>query len=181
MARLMEIKRTVDVENGTVLFTGWDKTGAEPKPTGHSLRFTMSKASKAQRDYAALHGFNQRIGDAGALGFDKSTGKFATMDDKFQAMKEVCDWCESGNDDWDMPRSASGPRMDSTIEVLVKALMIEKPEREEAVIRVKVKAMSIVQRKAMMASDKLKSIVAEIESANLSKVDVSELFAGLDI
>src|ERR1700749_4864064 len=102
MARLMEIKRTVDSANGTILFTGWDKTGAEPKPTGHSLRFELSRAAGANRDYAALHGFNQRIADAGALGFDKSTGKFASMDDKFAARREVCDWIMSGAEEWEL-------------------------------------------------------------------------------
>lgn len=180
MARLMEIKRTVDAENGTILFTGYDKTSGEAKPTGHSLRFTLSKAGNGQKQYAALHGFNQRIGDAGALGFDKSTGKFASMDDKFAAMKEVCDWCESGSDEWDMPRSASGPRMDSTVEILVRALLEQKPSRDPVAMRLKVKAMTIAQRKAMMASEALKEIVARIEAENLKSVDVTELFEGLD-
>lgn len=180
MARLMEIKRTVDVENGTISFTGYDKTSGEAKPTGHVLRFVMSTASKANRDYAALHGFNQRIGDAGALGFDKSTGKFATMDDKFSAMKEIAEHIMSGNENWELPRSATGPRMDSTVEILVRALMQENSTRDEAAIRVKVKAMNIAQRKAMMKSDRLAEIVATIEAESVKSVDVTELFEGLD-
>lgn len=180
MARLMEIKRTVDVENGTISFAGYDKTSGEAKPTGHVLRFVMSTASKANRDYAALHGFNQRIGDAGALGFDKSTGKFATMDDKFSAMKEIADHIMSGNDQWELPRSATGPRMDSTVEILVRALMEEKPDRDEPSVRVKVKAMNIGQRKALMKSERLVEIVSRIEMESVKSVNVDDLFEGLD-
>lgn len=177
MARLYTIKRLIDVDAKRITLTCVDQDG---KPTGDRLAFDMSKASQANVAYAALHGFNQRIGDAGALGFNKETGQYASPAEKFAAMQAVASHIESGSEDWEMPRSAAGPRMDSTVELLVKALMIEDSTRDEAKLRVWSKALDTVKRKAMLRSDRLKDIVAELEAKVTSAVDTDSLFERID-
>lgn len=177
MARLYTIKRLIDVDAKRITLTCVDQDG---KPTGERLAFDMSKASAANVAYAALHGFNQRIGDAGALGFNKDTGKWASPAEKFAAMTEVADHIMSGATEWELPRKEGSVRADSTVDLLVKALMIEDGERDEAKVRVWAKALDTTKRKALLRSDRLRDIVAELESKITSQVNVDDIFAGLD-
>lgn len=177
MARQYTIKRFIDTTDKSITFSCYDQNGVA---TGDRLRFDMSKASDDNKAYAALHGFNQRIGDAGALGFNKDTGQFATPAEKFGEMQKIADHIMSGSNDWELPRSAAGPRSDSTVELLIKALMIEQTDRDESKVRVWVKALDLVKRKALLRSEKLKAIVADLESKSTSQVDTEALFEGLD-
>lgn len=178
MARLYTIKRLIDVDAKRITLTCVDQDG---KPTGDRLAFDMAKASPANIAYAALHGFNQRIGDAGALGFNKETGQYASPAEKFAAMQAVASHIESGSDDWEMPRREGQARLDSTVELLVKSLMIEDSSRDETKIRVWAKALDTTKRKALLKSDRLKSIVAELESKVTAQIDTDSLFEGLDL
>ena len=177
MARLYTIKRLIDTDAKRITMVCMDQDG---KPTGDRLAFDMSKASESNVAYAALHGFNQRIGDAGALGFNKETGQYASPAEKFAAMQAVADHIMSGSNDWEMPRAASAPRADSTVELLVKALMIEDETRDEAKVRVWAKALDLPKRKALLRSDRLKDIVVELESKTAAQIDVDSIFEGLD-
>jgi len=177
MARLYTIKRLIDTDAKRITMVCVDQDG---KPTGERLAFDMSKASAANVAYAALHGFNQRIGDAGALGFNKDTGQYATPAEKFAAMQQIVDHIESGSDDWELPRSAAGPRLDSTIGLLVRAMMEEDSTRDEAKVRVWAKALDTVKRKALLRSDRLRDIVARLEAEATAQVDTEALFEGLD-
>jgi len=68
------------------------------KRSGTSLEWTsgnltaaydVAKANDVLRETAMYHGFKQKIGDAAAIGRDKSNGKSATVADKFDAMHRV--------------------------------------------------------------------------------------------
>lgn len=72
---------------------------AEQNPDIAPIVFDTRKASDANRDYAALHGFKQRICDTAALGAD------ATMAEKFAEMAKLRDHYESGSAEWDLPRA----------------------------------------------------------------------------
>ena len=177
MARLYTIKRFIDMDAKAITFTCHDQDG---KPTGERLRFDMTKASASNIAYAALHGFNQRIGDAGALGFNKDTGQYATPAEKFAAMSEVAEHIMSGAEDWELPRKEGAVRADSTVDLLVKALMIEDKTRDEAKVRVWAKGLDTTKRKALLRSERLREIVAELEAKVTSQVNTDEIFAGLD-
>lgn len=101
------IRREIDAAARTVTFTAMRMNAdgeGEIDPTIGQLVFHADRASTANNAYAALHGFNQRIGDAAAL----DAG--ASMADKFAAMRTLVDHYETGSDDWDLPRVTRAKR-----------------------------------------------------------------------
>ena len=74
--------------------------------------FDPKLASDANNRQARDHGWVQRISDKAALGFMKEEGRFATAEEKRDAMQGLVDHLHSGSADWNM-RVASGEPAES--------------------------------------------------------------------
>ncbi|MFM9726353.1 hypothetical protein ACKI1L_38155, partial [Streptomyces scabiei] len=64
--------------------------------------------------------------------------------------------------------------------LLFKALMKEKPERDEDKVREFVNGLKPSAKQKMLNSERLRDIVAELRAEANKGVDEEELFAGLD-
>jgi hypothetical protein len=69
-----------------------------------------------------IHGMIQRVSDSAAIPCDKLTGKSATPQMKFDAMKPIVDHYMSGSEDWAIKRSEGGKREASADVFVLQAL-----------------------------------------------------------
>lgn len=118
------IRREVNAADRTVTFTAMRMNAegeGETDPNVKPIIFHAAKASENCSQYAALHGFNQRIGDAAAKDAGTSTK------DKFAAMQALVDHYESGAVDWDLPRA---PRVVKELTTEQKLALYEKLKAE---------------------------------------------------
>jgi hypothetical protein len=160
----MTIKTTIDTARGEVRFTS---------ETDY-LAVHLDRLSAANQRYAALHGIKQRVGDAGALGFDKELGRYATEDEKFTAMRRIADHLQSGAEDWEV-RTAGEPKGGMLFTALTRAY----PGKTADELRAFIKARSKAEQAALLASAALKPHVDAIRAEAGKGVDTDILLAGL--
>lgn len=141
------------------------------------LRVSFANLSAAVRDRALAHGIVQRVIDAAALSRDGKSGKSATPVEKWTAMKEIVDHLMSGTDQWSLAREQESP----FVSLLTQCLCEIYPERTEEQVREWVKKRSAAERKAMLASEKVKPIAERIEAEKLKHIDTQELLDDLEL
>lgn len=133
---------------------------------------------------AATHGLVQRISDAAAIARDTETGKSATPQEKFEAMKRLVDHYASGAAEWSLVREAGTgtSRGISGVALLRAALKLWQPEKAEKVDEF-VKGLKAAQVAALLASTELKPHIDAVREAALAEqgagVDAEELLSGL--
>lgn len=74
---------------------------------GRALRIEdVTRLSQTIINMATLHGLKQKLVDAAAIGRDPTTGRSATLDDKYNAVKEVFERIVSADGTWNKIRAA---------------------------------------------------------------------------
>ena len=73
---------------------------------GRELNLSPDTLSVEIRRAAILHGLKQKLCDAAAISRDPATGRAATIDTKFDAVKEVFDRITSADGEWNKKREA---------------------------------------------------------------------------
>ena len=116
------IARTINEAVGTITLQAMRQVADDEKPVavGDALVFDTTKASNAVRQYATLHGFTQRLGDATAL----SAG--ATLEEKFDAARQLVEHYESGAESWNLKASRAKVDPEAMLAQLVATLPPEK-------------------------------------------------------
>lgn len=99
-----------------------------------AIRFTVKGAGQFDLDvskihasnvqYAAVHGFIQRVSDGGAMGRNTETGASATPADKLARMRAIAEHYMSGSADWNLPRGEGGGKS-ITIQAIAEVRGIE--------------------------------------------------------
>lgn len=85
------------IENGTITFEFSD---------GRTLRVYLYTLTPTIREAAVIHGLKQKLCDAAAISRDPATGRAATIDTKYEAVKEVFDRITSADGTWNKQREA---------------------------------------------------------------------------
>lgn len=75
---------------------------------GRKLNLHVSECSQEIRDAAMMHGFKQKLVDAAAISRDPVTGKAATIDTKYDAVREVYDRLTDRAGTWNKIRGEGG-------------------------------------------------------------------------
>lgn len=96
------MKKVINENSRTITFTFDAASGLEP------VVFDPAKASKANREYAELHGFAARIGDNAAIAKGKDNAYTVTEAMRREAVVEMVTHYESGAEAWNV--RASGVR-----------------------------------------------------------------------
>ena len=73
---------------------------------GQELALTASQLTSNVMEYAIFHGLKQKLVDAAAISRNPETGRAASVEDKFQAVKAVFDRLLSGQ--WNATREGGG-------------------------------------------------------------------------
>lgn len=142
-----------------------------------TLTLNLATVSQANRDYAALHGFKQRIADAAAIPRDED-GVAASPLEKYEAMAALIEHYESGAEGWTRARAAGAGGGRDTSGLTLRAMARVWPERDPEELVAGIMAKRGIDRKAALGvfakSDKVLAAIAEIKAA-ASSVDADDL------
>jgi hypothetical protein len=145
-----------------------------------AVSLAFSSLSQAVKDAAMGYGLEVRLTRAAALEANEKTGKPATAEEKYTAIKKLANHYATGTESWTM---ASGPRdgwMNSDNLALAEALSAGF-ELDLEVAKEKVKAMSASEREALRVDDEVKPWLDEVYAKRVgaAKVDTKGLLAKL--
>lgn len=143
--------------------------GAARRTIGE-LVLDLTKVSAANLDYAAFHGFKQRIADKAALSRDEKSGKPATPEEKLEAMRALVDYYNSGAEGWSPARSAE--RVGSDEVMIARALQELNPLKPAEEIRRFVAGMDKAARGKLRQTGRVKELCDKWEAERVSSVDV---------
>lgn len=136
-----------------------------------AFTFDPTKAHDDNREHAELHGWTQRISDRAAIGRDPETGKPATPAQKFERMRALAAYYETGAPSWStvQPGEARGGIL---LEALT-AMYAGKKTRESLAGWLKGKSRK--ERAALLASDAVRPFADAIRAKAGESVDVEAL------
>jgi hypothetical protein len=127
-------------------------------------------------EMAMLHGFKQKLIDAAAIGRDPDTGKSATIDDKYFAVKEVFERLHEG--EWNKQREGA-----PTGGLLLRALlrMFDGKKTREQLVEW-LGAKSDAEKAALRKNAKIAAIIEEIkaEGADTEGIDTDAMLDEID-
>lgn len=147
---------------------------------GESLEITAGQLSADLRAYALVHGLKQKLVDAAAISRNPDTGRSATIEDKFAAVKEVYDRLLAG--EWNKRREAGTATGGG---LLLQALMrLYAGRKTEEELRAYLDKLTDKEQAAIRASARVAPIIAAIKEERDAKkakdVNADDLLAGLD-
>lgn len=163
------ITTQVDAHSRTITFNVKNAPG-----TG-MLVLHLNNVHAANLDYAAFHGFKQRISDAAAIERNSETGLPASPGDKLAAMTALVEHYESGSPDW----ATRVARTASEGGLLLQSLMRMGVARETAAERIAQWSRS--EQLAVLNSPKVKLHADAIRLEAGKGIEVSGLLEGLGI
>lgn len=137
---------------------------------GSELLVDPVNLSESIKESAMLHGLKQKLCDAAAMSRNPETGKPATVEEKYAAVREVYDRLFSG--EWNAKREGNG----ATGGMLYRALLQLYPSKTPADIRTWLDAKSKDERAALAKSPKIAAIIDTLRTPKASSVDVDALF-----
>lgn len=149
----------------------------------NGARLTIGPAMLTEeiRFQALLHGLKQKLVDAAAISRNPDTGRSATIDDKFAAVKEVYDRLLAG--EWNKRREGGtgGGNGGLLFAALVRLYAGRKSDDE---IREFLAGKTDAEQAALRASSRVAPIIAEIKAERAAKKpdapNADDLLAGLD-
>lgn len=157
--------------------------GAGPEGATRTVTLDLERVHTSNIDYAALHGFKQRLGDMAALSRNPDTGLPATPADKFEAIMRGVEHYHSGTPDWNLRATGEG-RTSGELAMLTRAVMeAKKMDAADAEQFVKVKdwlkSKTEGERKAIGVSAAIKPIMDRMRAEVAAPVDAEGLLAEL--
>lgn len=141
---------------------------------GKSLMLHPTQLNAEIQSVAKLHGLKQKLVDAAAISRNPDTGKSATVDDKYEAVREVYDRLLSGA--WNAPREGGGGSGS-----LLLAALVRQTGKDEAVLREWLAQKSDAEKKALSLNPKVAEHINAIraERAKADGVDSDALLGEL--
>ena len=127
------------------------------------------------RMQAMLHGLKQKLVDAAAIGRNPDTGRAASLEDKYQAVKTVYDRVLAGQ--WNATREGG-----ATGGLLLRALAELYPAKTVETLREYLAGKTDAEKSAMRKNAKVAAIIERLraESGDTSGIDSDALLGELD-
>lgn len=170
------ISTSVDVRARTLAFVISNGKDGDDKREIGTLLLDLTKVSASNLDYAAFHGFKQRVADKAALGqFDKA-GNRVTPEMKLASMAQLVEFYNSGAEGWSPVRS--GERVGSDELLLARALQQLNPLKPADDIRKAVAGWTKVERAALMLRTDVKPLIDAMQAEATGGIDTDELLSG---
>lgn len=170
-----ETKRTPDLTSETIHAA----PGGELKGLsvvfrhGKELTLEFDQLTAEIQRQALLHGLKQKLVDAAAISRNPETGRTATIEDKYDAVKEVYDRLLAG--EWNKRREGGG----GTGGLLLQALVRLYPGKTREDLESFLAGKSRSEQAALRANPKVAAVIAEIQ-AERGAVDSDELLGELE-
>lgn len=143
----------------------------------HYLTIAVSELSPDMVIQAALHGLKQKLCDAAAISRDPDTGRSATVEDKYRAVRVVFDRISAG--EWNATRA--GGEGTGAGGLLFRALRRLYPQRTEQQLVDYLAGKTKAEQAALRLNPKVAAIIDTIkaESAKTSSIDTDALLDDL--
>lgn len=116
--------------------------------------------------YATMHGLKQKLVDAAAISCNPETGRPATIDDKYEAVKAVFDRLMAGS--WNKPREGGAAVAGG---LLFKALCRMYATKTPEFIREFLAKKSDAEKTALRKNPRVAAIIEEIKAENAKDDD----------
>lgn len=158
-----DTKRTPAIE-----CTTGDKSLTIGFSNGKQLFVQLGELNSSIIEQATLHGLKQKLVDAAAISRNPDTGRSATIDDKYAAVREVYDRLLAGN--WNKGRvdgSGSG-----TGGLLYRALCLHYPAQTPEAIRAFLEKKSAAEKTALRNVPAIMTIIASLKADSEIDTDV---------
>lgn len=167
MARIPTIETTI---SGTILGMAFDN--------GQTLSLSVGQLTEEIRNAALMHGLKQKLVDAAAISRNPDTGRSATTEDKYNAVREVYDRLLSGQ--WNKQREggSGGASGGLLFRALSRLYSAKTPEQIREFLEGKTDAEKATLRKLPAIAAIIEQLKAE--SAKTDGIDGAALLAGLE-
>lgn len=86
------------------------------------ITLDTGKLHDTVRTRAVVHGLTQRISDAAAIPFNKEENRYATPQEKYEAMRALVEHYHTGTEEWSRTRAAGGSRVDGETALILRAV-----------------------------------------------------------
>lgn len=167
---------TIDTakRNAAITATIIGNTLALTFANGETLIMRGDTLNSDVQQYAMMHGLKQKLVDAAAISRNPETGRAATVEDKFQAVKAVYDRLLAGQ--WNATREGGGGG-GLLFKALCRMYGNKSPEQIAAFLAGKTDA----EKTALRKNPKIAAIIEAIraETGKAANVDTDELLAEL--
>ena len=126
---------------------------------------------------ALLHGLKQKLVDAAAIARDTTTGRAATIQTKFDAVREIFDRITGENPSWNKPRAGGAGGQGG---LLARAIARYKNATVEAA-KAYLDRLTDAQKQALRVDHRIAAIINELrlETAKPAGIDTDALLSGL--
>lgn len=145
---------------------------------GKILTVRDTDLSESVREMALMHGLKQKLVDAAAISRNPDTGRSATTEDKYNAVRDVYDRLLSGQ--WNKQREggSGGSSGGLLFRALIRLYSTKTPEQIRAFLEAKSDAEKATLRKLPAIAAIIEQLKAE--SAKTDGIDGAALLAGLE-
>ena len=141
---------------------------------GTGLHLKISELSGEIQHHAMLHGLKQKLVDAAAISRNPDTGRSATIDDKYNAVREVYDRLLGGN--WNKGRGDGSSSGNGGL--LFRALCQMYPNKTPEALRAFLDGKTKSECAALRATPKIAAIIDTLRAPS-GDVDTDGLLAEL--
>lgn len=143
---------------------------------GRTLQLDATTLSQDIINSATLHGLKQKLIDAAAIGRDAATGRSATLDDKYDAVREVFDRITLAEGaTWNKVRV--GGESATVGGLFVRAIMSMSPGKTRADVVAYLDALTKEQRAALKTNQRVVTAMNDLRET--SEVDTDSLLDGI--
>lgn len=144
---------------------------------GQELAIAASQLTNHVMEYAIFHGLKQKLVDAAAISRNPETGRAASVEDKYQAVKTVYDRLLSGA--WNAAREGGGATGGLLLQALVRMYAGRKTPDE---LRAFLADKSDAEKTALRKNPRVAQIIEEIraETGKSANIDTDELLGELE-
>jgi hypothetical protein len=141
---------------------------------GKRLMINADQLTSAIAGEALIHGLKQKLVDAAAISRNPDTGKSATVDDKYAAVRAVYDRLLSG--EWNAPREGGGSGS------LLLAALVRQTGKPEDQLREWLGKKSDAEKKALSLNPKVAEHINAIraERAKVEGIDSDAILGELE-
>ena len=144
---------------------------------GQELAITASQLSDHVMEYAIFHGLKQKLVDAAAISRNPETGRAASVEDKYQAVKTVFDRLLGGQ--WNATREGGGNAGGLLMQALVRMYTGRKTVED---IKAFLTEKSDAEKTALRKNPRVAQIIEDIraEQGKTANIDTDELLGELE-
>lgn len=163
--------------NATITATIINNTLALTFANGETLTMRGDALTSDVQQYALMHGLKQKLVDAAAISRNPETGRPATVEDKYQAVKTVYDRLLAGA--WNATREGGGATGGLLLQALVRMYAGRKtPDELRAFLADKTDA----EKTALRKNPRVAQIIEEIraETGKAASIDTDGLLGELE-